>query len=132
MAKFTDEDGTTRLSGAFVGPIVVADATDLGISGESGNAGANFTAASGDINEISLTARAGNNFASVLLDGATQAVLLWSSAVIHRFANAAPPDELIANGGFALWLDATNGAAKLMVKAKSADGTVVTGSLNLS
>jgi len=46
--------------------------------------------------------------------------------------NAAPADADIASGEMALWLDSTNGAAKLMVKAKQADGTVRTGQVALS
>jgi hypothetical protein len=46
--------------------------------------------------------------------------------------NAAPADGDLIAGDFALWLDSTNGASKLMIKAKSANGTVVTGSVNLT
>lgn len=46
--------------------------------------------------------------------------------------NAAPANGDLASSEMALWLDATNGAGKLMVKAKTADGTVVTGSLALA
>lgn len=45
---------------------------------------------------------------------------------------AAPADADLVASEMALWLDATDGAAKLMVKAKSANGTVVTGSLALA
>jgi hypothetical protein len=45
---------------------------------------------------------------------------------------AAPADAELVAGEAAFWFDSTNGAAKLMVKGKSADGTVVTGSLALS
>lgn len=46
--------------------------------------------------------------------------------------NAAPADADLAAGEMAVWFDSTNGAAKLMVKAKQADGTVKTGSVALS
>lgn len=46
--------------------------------------------------------------------------------------NAAPPDASLAAGQMALWLDDTDGAAKLMIKAKQADGTVRTGEVALS
>lgn len=46
--------------------------------------------------------------------------------------NAAPADATLAAGGFSLWLDATDGAGKLMVKAKTANGTVVAGSVTLT
>jgi hypothetical protein len=43
-----------------------------------------------------------------------------------------PADAALATGELALWFDSTAGAAKLMVKAKNASGTVVTGSLALA
>lgn len=46
--------------------------------------------------------------------------------------HAAPADAALVAGDCALWFDQTNGAAKLMVKAKQADGTVKTGSLALA
>lgn len=46
--------------------------------------------------------------------------------------NSAPADAELANGEAAYWFDSTNGAAKFMIKAKTADGTVVTGSINLT
>lgn len=46
-------------------------------------------------------------------------------------ANAAPADADLAAGELALWFDPTNGAAKLMIKAKQANGTVKTGSVNV-
>jgi hypothetical protein len=46
--------------------------------------------------------------------------------------HAAPADADLAAGDCALWFDQTNGAAKLMIKAKTADGTVVTGAVNLT
>lgn len=39
---------------------------------------------------------------------------------------AAPADAELAANEVALWLDATDGAGKLMVKAKTANGTVAT------
>ncbi len=45
---------------------------------------------------------------------------------------AAPADAELAAGEMALWLDATNGASKLKIKAKSANGTVVTGEVALA
>lgn len=46
-------------------------------------------------------------------------------------ANAAPADGDLAAGQMAIWFDDTNGAAKLMIKAKQADGTVKTGSVDV-
>ena len=45
---------------------------------------------------------------------------------------SAPADGELAASEVALWFDSTNGAAKLMIKGKSADGTVVTGSVALT
>lgn len=43
-----------------------------------------------------------------------------------------PPDAQLAARQLAFWFDATDDAAKLMLKGKTADGTVVTGSVSLS
>jgi hypothetical protein len=47
-------------------------------------------------------------------------------------AHVAPADAALAAGELALWFDQTNGAAKLMVKAKQADGTVKTAAVALA
>jgi hypothetical protein len=44
---------------------------------------------------------------------------------------AAVSSGLLDASTWSFWLDDTDGAGKLMVKAKTADGTVVTGSLAL-
>jgi hypothetical protein len=46
--------------------------------------------------------------------------------------SAAPADAELAAGELALWFDKTNGAAKLKIKGKSANGTVVQGEVALS
>lgn len=46
--------------------------------------------------------------------------------------HAAPADGDLTAGQMVVWFDQTNGAAKMMVKAKQADGTVKTGSLALA
>lgn len=46
--------------------------------------------------------------------------------------NAAPADADVNTGELALWFDSTNGASKLMIKAKQADGTVKTASVALA
>jgi hypothetical protein len=45
---------------------------------------------------------------------------------------AAPADGELAAGELAWWFDSTNGAGKLKIKAKTADGTVVTGEVALA
>lgn len=46
--------------------------------------------------------------------------------------NVVPTNAEIQTGEAQIWFDSTAGAAKLMVKAKNASGTVVTGSINLT
>ncbi len=46
--------------------------------------------------------------------------------------NGPPSDSEVPSSSMILWFDRTNGAAKLMVKAKQDDGTVVTGSIPLA
>jgi hypothetical protein len=64
-----------------------------------------------------------------------------SAAVLSRFnkggyfvtkLHSAPADGDLAAGELALWFDQTDGAAKLMIKAKSADGTVAVGEVALT
>lgn len=47
-------------------------------------------------------------------------------------ATASPADASLSAGEFALWLDATIGATKLMVKAKDSGGTVRTAAIALA
>lgn len=54
------------------------------------------------------------------------------NAYLFVSKNAAPADAELSASQMMLWFDSTNGAAKLMVKAKQADGTVRTGSLALA
>ncbi len=62
----------------------------------------------------------------------TRVNLVEASGYIENAKVAAPADASLAAGQFALWLDATDAAGKLKVKAKTADGTVVTGEVVLS
>ncbi len=64
-----------------------------------------------------------------------------NSAVLSTFSEngyfttrkvAAPADAELVAGEMALWFDATNGAGKLMVKAKTANGTVATAAMALT
>lgn len=45
---------------------------------------------------------------------------------------AAPADGALSASEVALWFDATNGAGKLKIKGKTANGTVVAGEVTLS
>lgn len=49
-----------------------------------------------------------------------------------RGATAAPANAALFTSSFALWLDATPGATKLMIKAKDSGGTVRTGEIPLA
>ncbi len=60
------------------------------------------------------------------------AVLYRSGLRISEALALEPKDVDLAAGQLALWFDSTNGAAKLMVKAKQANGTVVSGSITLA
>jgi hypothetical protein len=71
----------------------------------------------------------GNIFA-LDLDTATQ--VLATAYALATSRNAAPADASLAAGQAALWYDSTNGASKLMVKAKQADGTVKTAAIALA
>ena len=51
---------------------------------------------------------------------------------LYTKLHAAPADGALVAGQLMLWFDQTNGAAKLMVKAKQADGTVKTASIALA
>jgi hypothetical protein len=55
-----------------------------------------------------------------------------ANGTFNTLVHSAPADASVAAGQMFIWFDQTNGAAKLMVKAKQADGTVRTGSLALA
>ena len=83
---------------------------------------ANFTDGTGDVR------LAGN----LVTTDATQGLTPSLSGAVKVTAVAAPADGALAAGQAFIWLDATNGAGKLMVKAKTANGTVATGSVTLT
>ena len=118
-----------------------ADAT-VGAASGSGNGGAflNVDQTGGD---VAATGPAH----TVQLNGHTASakVLVSTGASVDPFVvnplgylligtNAAPADAALAAGQVALWFDSTNGvgATKLMVKGKSADGTVKTAAIVLA
>lgn len=59
-----------------------------------------------------------------------ETTLLANGAI--RFDATAVADADLYAGSVSLYFDATNGAAKLRIKGKSANGTVVTGTVNLT
>jgi uncharacterized iron-regulated membrane protein len=87
-----------------------------------------------------------NTVGSIFQSAAAQAANIseWrdSNANIHATVsengyhttrkNTAPADSELVAGEAAYWFDSTNGAAKFMIKAKQANGTVRTAAINLS
>lgn len=57
---------------------------------------------------------------------------IHTDGAISTFASTVPTDGAVDTGEMVLWFDKTAGAAKLMVKARNASGTIVTGSLALA
>ncbi|MDQ8050735.1 hypothetical protein [Luteibacter sp.] len=64
--------------------------------------------------------------------GGTAIAGINKAGAIFTALNTVPADADIAAGQCFLWFDSTNGAAKLMIKAKQADGTVRSGSVALT
>jgi hypothetical protein len=64
-------------------------------------------------------------------DGHNTVLFLTKDEMIFGH-HAAPADGDLDHSTFTLWLDATPGATKLMIKAKDSGGTVRTGSVNLT
>lgn len=99
---------------------VVAITDDLGTSNASIDSGGAITANGGSV---------GLNTA----DGLTPLMALTSLG-LYLVVHAAPADGDLSAGDCYLWFDQTNGVGntKLMVKGKSADGTVKTASIVLA
>lgn len=64
-------------------------------------------------------------------DGSTALIVNNGGAVIIA-KHAAPADGELAAGQLAFWFDQTNGAAKFMLKGKTANGTVVAASVAMA
>jgi len=133
-------NGGTITNGLEVDTTAHTDA--LKVVGAAGQANDLFSAYDNSANQLLQLDSAGGlylaggNFA-VYGSGFTP-LLCAVSTTTARFqvppviaVNAAPADVALAAGQCALWFDQTNGAAKLMMKAKQADGTVKTGSVNV-
>lgn len=65
-------------------------------------------------------------------DGNTILSRVNKNGVYMTQVSTVPADADLVTGELALWFDKTAGAAKLMIKAKNASGTVVTGSVALA
>lgn len=72
------------------------------------------------------------DFIQCLTSGGTEGFLIDKNCTPGIKVNAAPADGDVDANQLFWWFDSTNGAAKAMFKGKSANGTVVTGSVTLS
>lgn len=100
---------------------------DLSITGKAGNSAAVTVQTDPTTGQGSL-ASAGVSF----LDSAGVTLASLDARGVGINVHAAPADASLLNGECVVWFDDTNGASKLMIKAKSANGTVVTGSVTLA
>lgn len=112
-------DSTVHVSGRHGALVCTGDGTDSTVRVDSAGG---FIAQAGAAASVLLDLK--NSAGTSLVQGrATGFVLMMHSA---------PADGDLAAGDCALWFDQTNGASKLMVKGKSANGTVVAASIALA
>jgi hypothetical protein len=83
---------------------------------------------------LNITPRAAHTGRLVKItdDQAVETLVVSVGGYLLIKTHAAPADAALAAGECALWFDQTNGAAKLMVKAKQADGAVKTAAVALA
>jgi hypothetical protein len=130
VMQVTDNDGTNRIS---------VDQNDTVIASGDGqgkveiDSGGNLTVQAAGGGQTSLNG-GGSEATFNLKDAADTPVrgemwghIVFRSGTVMVTLNSAPADGDINSGAAALWFDKTNGAGKLMIKAKTANGTVVTG-----
>jgi hypothetical protein len=100
------------------------------------DSGAGIVAAPGASDQTALIARVGPGTtakgATIVGQGSVGGFALDLNARPVLQTHSAPADASLAAGDCALWFDQTDGAAKLMVKGKSANGTVVAAAIALS
>ena len=135
--QWIDGDGTVRLTGTLKGgsaPTLAAVLAAGHIATPAQSAvfqgGGLVQTTIGNSSGIVLAGGALVNGGLVLVAGARS--LSISGREISLPYNAAPADAALDNGNFSFWLDATPGAAKLMVKAKDSAGSVVTAAITLA
>lgn len=138
----------TNTYGLRIGPVRASNtgattALGLFVQGLSSSAGVGQSLFQGT---ITVNPQNAGDISLILKAPATPTVDVFqvkdsTSAILSRFDKsgyfmtkkvAAPADADLTNSEMALWLDATNGAAKLMIKAKQADGTVRTAAVALA
>jgi hypothetical protein len=140
-------DAIIRPTSSSVRPLNVRGASGqtaglLRVQAGNGSTALQISSDSGDIGAIDIDAGANDiTMQGGTIDAASDRVLIGNNGGLARFdaskvivqqATAAPADSDLIAGAFAFWFDQTNGAAKLMIKAKQADGTVRTGSVSLT
>lgn len=79
-----------------------------------------------------VTVTSNNGELQIVNEGDERKFVASEALGVLTATHAAPADGALNAGECALWFDQTNGAAKLMIKAKTADGTVVTGNVPLT
>lgn len=112
---------------------------DTGDTGPTGAQGADglltFTATGAPDNSLGVDGDYYLDTASGALYG-PKASGAWPTPIyvtgVRTNLNAAPADGTLAAGDLVMWFDKTNGAGKAMFKGKTANGTVVTGSVTLT
>jgi hypothetical protein len=114
-----DSDGTARL--------LSDDHMAFIVGGTSGSGAALSVSDSPSNDGVVLSSAGGVAF----LSSSKQVFQATPTACVLHY-DAAPADGELVAGDVALWLDATDGAAKLMVKAKTANGTVATAAIALA
>jgi hypothetical protein len=122
-ATFIVGDGDIELLSDFIE--LSADSADTRIQVTSSGVAVR------DQNSNNVIGTTGGTDGQTLALGAQQDTLFLTAGGVVLRSNVAPADADIPVQGAALWFDPTNGAAKLMVKAKQSDGTVKTGSFNV-
>lgn len=122
-------DGTDILNFDPSGAMNISSSVEEGIASQ-------VTLANGGTAGETTNIRAGRS------GGSTDRITIThGSSVIFRVLNDGAPitaahsataDGTLLAGQMEIWFDQTNGAAKLMIKGKTANGSVVTGSVNLT
>jgi hypothetical protein len=132
-------NGSAGLQGGTPGADLAGGSASLdgGRGSDSGTSGAGVFAQGGRADGVT---HGRLNFTSANTSGTAGETLVtdgtWATfqdlGAIKLDTHAAPADGALAAGDLYLWFDQTNGSAKLMVKAKQANGTVVTAAVALA
>lgn len=133
--KGTGVDVGTVTAGAVKAPAVYAQTSFVDARIQFGTSGTTIDRNREDSNPAlrvnNINAAALGNIQEWLAAGVLKSRVSASGHLGTR-VNVAPSDSTLPPGEAMFWFDSTNGAAKLMVKARQADGTVKTGSLPLT